>query len=273
MVTRPCASVTGCCAKSTLGRSVFHSGGLLQRAGKQDRIVSLRSEAEKWRVPESDPAGDKDSGRLSVPRTSGDSLPGENAEDRGLLIFCGMCGALNPSNSFYCAACGSTLVDAFHASEGLRIFERPDAASRIVGIVSSGTELDVHEDPGAPSDYVRVRLSDGRMGYIRLAEVSAHATVPHPANVAGTPDINIHARGCVSPFAALTSLLLLILLSSGTLYLLGQEDSGDAGFLSLVTCLIVAPFALLMIVLYLMARDREDRLIEDETADEATIES
>ena len=233
----------------------------------------MRSEAEKWRVPESDPSGDKDSGRLAVPRTGGDPLPGENPGDRGPLIFCGMCGALNPSANFYCAACGSTLVDAFHASEGLRVFERPDAASRIIEIVPAGSELDVHEDHDAPSDYARVRLSDGRMGYIRLAEVSAHASAPHPATEAGTPDINIHARGCVSPFAALASLVLLIMLSSFTLYLLGQDDSGDAGFLSLVTCLIVAPFALLMIVLYLMARDREDRLIEDEVAGDDTGKS
>lgn len=240
---------------------------------KQHRIISLRSEAEKWRVPESDPAGDKDSGRLGVPLSSGDPLPGENPADRGLLIFCGMCGALNPSTSFYCAACGSTLIDAFHASEGLRVFERPDAASRIVEIVPAGTELDVHEDPDAPSDYVRVRLSYGRMGYIRLAEVSALASAPHLATAARTPDINIHARGCVSPVAALASLALLILLSSFTLYLIGQEDSGDAGFLSLVTCLIVAPLALLMIFLYLMARDREDRQLEDEDAGQAAVGS
>jgi hypothetical protein len=190
-----------------------------------------------------------------------------NPEDRGPLIFCGMCGALNPSSNYYCAACGSTLVDAFHASEGLRVFERPDAASRIIEIVPSGTELDVHEDPDAPSDYVRVRLSDGRLGYIRLAEVAALTSTPRPPAARAAPDINVHARGCVSPFAAIASLALLILLSSFTLYLLSQEDAGDAGFLSLVTCLIVAPIALLMIFLYLMARDREDRQLEDEAAE------
>ena len=205
---------------------------------------------------------------MAVPRKGGDPLPGENPDDRGLLIFCGMCGALNPSTNFYCAACGSTLVDAFHASEGLRVFERPDAASRIIEIVPAGTELDVHEDPDAPADYVRVRLSYGRLGYIRLAEVSALASAPPPAVLTGSPDINTNARGCVSPVAALASLILLILLSSFTLYLLGQEDSGDAGFLSFVTCLIVAPLALLMIFLYLMARDREDRFAEEESGDE-----
>jgi hypothetical protein len=213
----------------------------------------------------------KGSERLPVPGQGSNLPPGANPEDRGLLIFCGMCGALNPSTNFYCAACGATLVDAFHASEGLRVFERPDAASRTIEIVPPGTELDVNEDPDAPSDYVRVRLADGRLGYIRLAEVAALTSSPRPAADRTTPDINVNARGCVSPFAAIASLVLLILLSSTTLYLLSQDDAGDAGFLSLITCLIVAPIALLMIVLYLMARDREDRQLEDEA--EAAAES
>lgn len=175
-----------------------------------------------------------------------------------------MCGALNPATSFYCAACGSTLVDAFHASEGLRVFERPDAASRIIEIVPSGTELDINEDPDAPSDYVRVRLPYGRLGYIRLAEVSSLGQATSPLTDTRTPDINVRARGCVSPMAALASLALLILFSSFSLYLLSQEDTGDAGFLALLTCLIVAPIALLMIFLYLMARDREDRQLDAE---------
>ena len=222
----------------------------------------MRSEADKWKVPESDPAGDRDSDRLAIPRASGSTAPGEHDADRGLLIFCGMCGALNPSSSFYCAACGSTLVDAFHATEGLRVFERPDAASRIIEIVPSGSELDINEDPDAPADYVRVRLSNGKLGYIRLAEVSALESNPLRTTT-GTPDINTNARGCVSSTAAIASLVLLVVLSSFTLYVLNQEDSASGGFLALVTCLIVAPFTLLMIVLYLMARDREDRFLDD----------
>src|SRR5688572_10738870 len=120
--------------------------------GVVDRIGALRSEADKWRVPESDPAGTRGSGRLPVPGQGGNQPTGEDPGGRGPLIFCVMCSALNPSSSFYCAACGSTLVDAFHASEGLRVFERPDAASRIIEIVPPGTELDVNEDPDAPSD-------------------------------------------------------------------------------------------------------------------------
>ena len=67
------------------------------------------------------------------------------------------------------------------------------------------------------------------------------------------------------------TLALLILLSSLALYLINQEDSIEAGFLALVTCMVVAPLCLLMIVLYLMARDREDRTLEAE--EEALLES
>ncbi len=234
----------------------------------------MRSEADKWRVPESDPAGHTEKGSVSVPRSGagGGSESGSGDEDRGNLIFCGMCGALNPSSNFFCAACGSTLVDAFHATEGLRVFERPDAASRIIEIVPSGSELDVVPDPDAPTDYTRIRLPYGRLGYIRMAELDALAADRPSRPSAAQADINTNARGCVSSTAALGSLVLLILLASGTLYLLNQDDSGDSGFLALVTCIVIAPLALLMIFLYLMARDREDRQLdrEDEETSDAS---
>lgn len=232
----------------------------------------MRSEAEKWKVPESDPAGQTGREQIAVPRGEGDADLPVIEDERGLLIFCGMCGALNPASSFYCAACGSTLVDAFHATEGLRVFERPDAASRIIDIVPTGTTLDINEDPDAPSDYVRVRLQNGKLGYIRLAEVAAlAATPPTGPTIGGAPDINTNARGCVSTTGALASLALLILLSTLALYLINQEDSAEAGFLALVTCMVVAPLCLLMIILYLMARDREDRTLEAE--EEALLET
>ncbi len=225
----------------------------------------MRSEAEKWKVPESDPAGQAERQRIEVPQSGGtDDLP-EIPDERGLLIFCGMCGALNPTTSFYCAACGSTLVDAFHATEGLRVFERPDAASRIIEIVPTGAVLDINEDPDAPKDYVRIRLENGKLGYIRLAEVAALASAPATESGPIAPaDINSNARGCVSTTGALASLLLLVMLSTLAVYLINQEDSAEAGFLALVTCLVVAPLAILMIVLYLMAREREDRRLEED---------
>ncbi|MCO5220590.1 MAG: hypothetical protein M9947_03290 [Thermomicrobiales bacterium] len=221
----------------------------------------MRSEAEKWKVPESDPAGMGLNDRVGIPRPQG--MGGIEDTDRGPLIFCGMCGALNPSTNFYCAACGTTLVDAFHATEGLRVFERPDAASRIIEIVPGGTELDINDDPDAPDDYIRIRLRNGRLGYIRLNEVAAlERADPHLLDP-DTPDPNVHARGCVSPFGALAALGLLIVLGGLAVYLTMQGDSGQGQFLAFITCVIIAPIALLMIFLYLMARDREDQRLAD----------
>lgn len=222
----------------------------------------VRSEAEKWKVPESDPAGHTKRERVSVPN-SGE--PGNIEQtDRGGLIFCGMCGALNPSTNFYCAACGTTLVDAFHATEGLRVFERADAASRIIDIVPSGTELDIDDDPDAPDDYVRIRLRSGRLGYIRLHEVTARSGADPVLLDPDLPDPNVRARGCVSRTGALAALGLLIVLGGLAAYLLQQGDSGQGGFLAFISCIIVAPITFLMIFFYLMARDREDQRLADE---------
>jgi hypothetical protein len=199
------------------------------------------------------------------PTNGSDELGGlAAARARSSLIYCGFCGALNPATNHFCAACGSTLVDAFHASEGLRVYERPDSASRLVEIVPAGSELEIVPDPDAPEDFVRVRLAQGRLGYIRLQEVDAAATAP-PAPVAiRTPDINTNARGCVSTTGALASLALLIIVASVGLYLLSRSDSGDTGILALFFCVAVAPLMILTVALYLMARGREDRLAAEE---------
>ena len=184
--------------------------------------------------------------------------------DRSALIYCGLCGALNPAGNHYCAACGTTLVDAFHASEGLRVFERPDAASRLIEIVPSGRELDVVEDADAPADYVRVRLQSGRLGYIRLQEVEAlagNAASGHQDDHARrAPDINVHAIGCISSTGAIGSLALLLATAALGLALLALSDSADAGILAAVFCAVVLPFLLLTTGFYLYARSRDERL-------------
>ena len=186
---------------------------------------------------------------------------------RPSLIYCGFCGALNPASNHFCAACGSTLVDAFHASEGLRVFERPDSASRLIEIVPSGTELDVVEDPAAPADFVRVRLAQGRLGYIRLQEVEALATGQREGTIRpGLPDVNTNARGCVTPAAALGALVLLLVTGTLGLALILVSDSTDAGIYALVFCLGFAPLMALTIGLYLYARNREERLAEADDA-------
>ena len=212
-------------------------------------------------------------GEPDVPNTR--DQDGEERSGEG-LIFCGMCGALNPAGRYYCAACGTTLVDAFHATEGLRVYERPDSASRLIEIVSSGTELEIVEEENAPEDFVRVRLPYGRLGYIRLKEVEAMAAAAG-APVAGSsfttprhsrpaPDINTNATGCISSTAALGAIALLAVIGVLMLVLLATSDIYDQGTILLVFCFGLGPFLLLTIGVYLYAKNREDRLEEDDEA-------
>lgn len=194
-----------------------------------------------------------------------------DAEGSGALIFCGMCGALNPSTNFYCAACGTTLVDAFHATEGLRVYERPDSASRLIEIVPSGTELEIVEDANAPEDFVRVRLPYGRLGYIRLHDVAniAEAAKLVQRTPAGrpAPDINTNATGCISSTAALGALALVVALGALMLVIAWRADTYDQGTMGLIFCVGVGPLMLMTVAFYLYAKSREDRLAdEDEEA-------
>lgn len=199
--------------------------------------------------------------------------PEQNTQDapeggRGGLIFCGMCGALNPSSNFYCAACGTTLVDAFHATEGLRVYERPDSASRLIEIVPAGTELEIVEDRDAPEDFVRVRLEYGRLGYIRLQDVADMAQVAtlQQRTPAGrpAPDINTHATGCISSTAALGSLALVVVLGMLLIVVAMRADTYDQGTFALVFCVGIAPLLILTVAFYLYAKSREDRLAEED---------
>ena len=183
---------------------------------------------------------------------------------RSELIYCGLCGALNPATNHFCAACGTTLVDAFHGTEGLRVFERPDPAARLIEIVPAGSELDVVEDPTAPADYVRVRLAHGRLGYIRIQDVASATSAAAAGPAARVPDINTNARGCVSTTAALAALLLLVVAGALGVVLIRRADPADAGVLTLVFCVVLGPLLILTVGLYVAARSREDRLAEDE---------
>jgi hypothetical protein len=224
----------------------------------------VRSQEEKWRVPESDPAGQVPTGDAGRHRPRREQPSGADDPERAQLIYCGLCGALNPGTSFYCAACGTTLVDAFHASEGLRVYERADTASRLIEIVPAGTELDVVEDPDAPADFVRVTLSHGRLGYIRLDDVAALANAPRPATpidaTLGRPDINTNARGCVTQTGALAALLLMVVLSTLVFIWIGQSDSSESGIMALAACVTLGPLLVMTIGLFVYARSREERL-------------
>jgi hypothetical protein len=179
------------------------------------------------------------------------------------VIYCGLCGALNPASSYYCAACGTTLVDAFHATEGLRVFERPDPAARLIEILPSGGELEVVDDPAASADWLRIRLPYGRLGYVRAAEATA---VPGPVarHRVRPPDINTNARGCVTSSAALWALALLVVTAVFGVVIVARARPEDAGLLGIVFCITLGPLILLTIGAYVAARTREDQLDDEE---------
>jgi hypothetical protein len=181
------------------------------------------------------------------------------------FIYCGLCGALNPASNYYCAACGTTLVDAFHATEGLRVFERPDPAARLIEILPSGGELEVVEDAAAPVDWVRIRLPYGRLGYVRAADAAA-SDAPLPTSRIRPPDINTNARGCVTSGAALWALALLVITALFGVVIVARARPQDAGLLGVVFCLTLGPLILLTIGAYVAARTREDQLADEEAA-------
>jgi hypothetical protein len=182
------------------------------------------------------------------------------------VIYCGLCGALNPASSYYCAACGTTLVDAFHATEGLRVFERPDPAARLIEILPSGGELDVVEDPAASADWLRIRLPYGRLGYVQVTEAAAATPGPATMTRLRPPDINTNARGCVTSGAALWALALLVLTAIFGVVILARARQEDAGLLGVVFCLTLGPLILLTIGAYVAARTREDQLTDEDAA-------
>ncbi len=188
------------------------------------------------------------------------------------LIYCGLCGALNPASNHFCAACGTTLVDAFHATEGLRVFERPDSAARLIEILPSGGDLDVLEDVNAPVDWARIRLPHGRLGYVRMADAAAVAG-PASASTIRPPDINTNARGCVTASAALWALVLLVVCALFGVVILWRARPEDAGLLAIVFCITLGPLILVTIGAYVAARTREDQLAYDEAELAASLNS
>jgi hypothetical protein len=187
--------------------------------------------------------------------------------NRSGLIYCGLCGALNPSSNHYCARCGSTLVDAFHATEGLRVFQHPDDASRLVQIVPAGTELEALPDDDAPADYIRVKLRDGRLGYVKQSDlnaVSAAIQVAGDSRTTEPADINTNARGCVTPGAALGAIGLILVLSVFLFLFFNQGREQDTGIIALFFCITFVPILAILIGLYISARAREDRRLEEE---------
>lgn len=204
------------------------------------------------------------------PPTSGPAQSQGSDRERSGVLYCGTCGALNPRTNHYCSACGHALVDAYHASEGLRVYLTPDPGAQLVEILDIGADITMlTTDEVLPADFAKVALEDGRVGYVRLREVQA---------LLGTDDTaptRREAVGCISSTALLAIIALLILgaLMFGVIAV--QSDDGNADFIAVISCLVLLPFLLLIVGFYFYVSKREREILEDreeelETATEAS---
>jgi len=175
------------------------------------------------------------------------------------ILYCGSCGAMNPRTNHYCSACGHALVDAYHASEGLRIYMTPDTGAALVDIVDPGADITVLETTESlPSDFVKVSLPDGRTGYVRLREVEQVAAGMEPNEPARREPV-----GCISSSGLLAIILLSVVVAALALVTAFRSTDANADFLAVLSCIVVVPFFILVIGFYLYVRKREDEIAEE----------
>lgn len=182
--------------------------------------------------------------------------------DRVGVIYCGSCGALNPRTNHYCSACGHQLVDAYHASEGLRVYATADPGAPLVEILDAGAELNVVEtQEDLPADFVKVVLEDGRAGYVRLREVES--TVGAVDTGPRTP------VGCVSSTALLAIIALMIVTATLGLVIAFRSTDPNADLIAVLACITFVPFLLVVVGFYLYVRKREEEILygDDDDAD------
>ncbi|MCO5175833.1 MAG: hypothetical protein M9890_02520 [Thermomicrobiales bacterium] len=174
------------------------------------------------------------------------------------VIYCGTCGAMNPRTNHFCSACGHQLVDAYHASEGLRVYATADSSAPLVEIVPSGADLQVLEtDEELPGDFVKIALDDGRVGYVRLHEVE---------QTVGDIEQEATRRepiGCISSTAVLAILALVIVSAALVMVTAIRSNDDTAGFIAFLACIIIVPFLLMVVGFYLYVRKREDELLAE----------
>lgn len=169
---------------------------------------------------------------------------------------------MNPRTNHFCSACGHQLVDAYHASEGLRVYVTPDPGAPLVEILDAGTTITVIEtDEELPADFVKIALDDGRIGYVRLREVEAAVG----ADAAPTRREPI---GCVTPTALLAVIALLILTTVLMLAIALRTSDDQGGLIAAFACLLVVPFLLVVVGFYVYVRKREEELLAGDDEDE-----
>ena len=169
---------------------------------------------------------------------------------------------MNPRTNHFCSACGHQLVDAYHASEGLRVYATPDPGAPLVEILDSGETINVVEtDEDLPADFVKIALDDGRIGYVRLREVEA-------AVGADTTPTRREPIGCITPTALLAVIALLILTTILMLAIAVRASDDQGGLIAAFACLLVVPFLLLVVGFYFYVRKREEELLSDDDEDQ-----
>jgi hypothetical protein len=173
---------------------------------------------------------------------------------------------MNPRTNHFCSACGHQLVDAYHASEGLRVYMTPDPGAPLVEILDSGTNISIVEtDEELPADFVKIALDDGRIGYVRLREVEA--TID-----AETAPTRREPLGCITPTALLAIMALLVLTAILMLAIAIRTSDDEGGLIAALACLLVVPFLLLVAGFYLYVRKREEELLAGDDDDPTAAE-
>jgi len=191
-------------------------------------------------------------------RGSGSKGDGRQVADRVGVIYCGSCGAMNPRTNHFCSACGHQLVDAYHASEGLRVYVTADPGAPLVEILDSGANITIVEtDEELPADFVKITLDDGRLGYVRLREVEASIE-------ASAEPTRREPIGCITPTALLAIMALLILTAVLMLAIAIRASDDEGGLIAALACLLVVPFLLVVAGFYLYVRKREEELLIDD---------
>jgi hypothetical protein len=172
------------------------------------------------------------------------------------VLYCGSCGALNPRSNHFCSACSHQLVDAFHASEGLRVYVTPDPGAALVEIVDAGTPLTIlATEENLPADFAKVSLEDGRLGYVRLREIGEGLGDLSDA-APGTP------VGCISSTAVIAILALLILIGTLVLVMAFRSPDPTADLIAVLACITIIPFLVFVVGFYLYVRKREEEILD-----------
>ena len=144
----------------------------------------------------------------------------------------------------------------------MRVYERPDTASRLIEILPAREQIDLVDDPDSGPDFLRVKLDHGRLGYIRLADVEALAAIGEQSGPAA-PDVNTNAVGCITQTSALGALALFIALGVLAAVFASQTTASESGIVALAACVTLGPLILVTIGIYIYARSRDERLTEE----------